>query len=164
MASKIINEIIQKLKLEKHLEGGFYKRTYQSQMMVETNRENNQRHIMTSIYYLLTYENPISYFAINQSDLILYYHSGSPLKVMLISESGEYSEHILGPDVAAGQTPQLVTYGNCWKAYELLGDSHCLISEAVAPGFDWHDLHMPNKQELEESHPHLAEKCLQYIK
>jgi len=34
---------------------------------------------MTSIFYMLTNENPISYFILNRSDIMHYFHIGSPL-------------------------------------------------------------------------------------
>ena len=56
-----------------------------------------------------------------------------------------------GPDVAAGHQLQVMIPGGCWKHTQLLDDdpryarftgeaAFCLLSEAVAPGFDYRDL------------------------
>lgn len=72
-------DIIQTLQLEGHEEGGFFKRTYTASEEFIT-KKHKKRKIMTSIYYLLTRKNPLSWLTVNGYDLILYYHLGDPLK------------------------------------------------------------------------------------
>ena len=70
-----IKELFASLDLEPHVEGGYYRRTYQSDNMVTTT--GGQRYRMTSIYYLLTKDSPIGHFHLNHSDIVHYYHSVS---------------------------------------------------------------------------------------
>src|SRR5476651_2017789 len=83
-----IQELIVALELEPHVEGGYYRRTFQSDhgAMVETGR--GQRYSMTSIYYLLTEDSPIGYFHLNQSDIVHYYHVGDAIQYSLIFPDG----------------------------------------------------------------------------
>ena len=155
--------IIEKFNLEEHVEGGYFCRTYCSQDSISTKRDGDSRPIMTTIYYMLTSERPISFFAVNESDLILFYQSGSPITIHLINQQGELESHVLGPDVTQGQVPQLIAPGGCWKAYELKQGEYCLMSEAVSPGFDYRDMAMPTMQDLKAQYPQLVERCAQFM-
>jgi len=74
------NQWITQLQLEPHVEGGYFRRTYQSDYMHESiPHTTGSRYLMTSIFYMLTNENPISYFILNRSDIMHYFHIGSPL-------------------------------------------------------------------------------------
>lgn len=131
-------QLIQSLDLQEHpLEGGFFRRTYQSSR--EFNTPTGRRKLLTSIFYLLTTENPIGYFHSNRSDIVHYYHLGAPLEYTLISPEGEVSRFILGSDILRGQQLQLTVKGGWWKASRLLSGHYGLISEAVAPGFEYED-------------------------
>ena len=85
---------ISKLGLEPHPEGGYFKRTFESQEQI-TDQEltvhfEGKRMLYTSIYFLLT-SNDVSHFHRLQSDELWYYHAGSPLSVHMIDENGEYT-------------------------------------------------------------------------
>lgn len=126
--------LIETLQLEPHpLEGGYYKRTYQSQLSVAT--KTGERSLMSSIYYLLTQEQPIGYFHRNRSDIVHYYHLGGAIAYWLVSPDGAVERRVMGSDLAAGQDLQLTVPGGYWKASELNSGEFALISEAVAPGF-----------------------------
>jgi predicted cupin superfamily sugar epimerase len=84
--------------------------------MVEIN--GGQRHLMTSIYYLLTKDSPIGHFHLNQSDIVHYYHLGSPIQYSLIFPDGTLNTVVMGSDVIAGQCLQLHVPGGVWKANE----------------------------------------------
>lgn len=94
--------VIAALALEPHIEGGFYRRTFQSDhhAMVEIN--GGQRHLMTSIYYLLTKDSPIGHFHLNQSDIVHYFHMGNPIQYSLIFPDGTLNTVVMGRDIIAG--------------------------------------------------------------
>lgn len=154
--------LIKELNLVKHCEGGYFHQTYKSQGSL-TNPEGCKRHIITSIYYLLTKDSHLSYFAQNKSDLILYYHLGDPVKIIFLNENGDISEKILGPNIQAGHRPQIVCPANSCKAYQLMGDDYALVGEAVAPGFEYEDMSMPTLAELEKKFPHRVDQFKQYV-
>jgi uncharacterized protein len=48
----------------------------------------------------------------------------------------------LGPDVRAGQRPQVVIPAGAWQAARPVGDEAVLVSCIVSPGFDFADFTM----------------------
>jgi predicted cupin superfamily sugar epimerase len=151
-------EIIAALELESHVEGGYYRRTYQSAADRMIDGDRGSRHLMTSIYYLLTAASPTGYFHRNRSDILHYHHLGNALRYFLISPDGTLETVTMGSDIRAGQRLQLHVPGGVWKASMLLeGPSdYGLISEAVSPGFDFADMELGNGRELARRFPEHA--------
>ena len=54
-------ELIESLGLEGHVEGGFYRRTYEATGQSRIASESGERFSMTSIFYLLTAEGPVGH-------------------------------------------------------------------------------------------------------
>jgi len=73
------SNLVAALDLEPHVEGGFFRRTYQADHRDMLETEGGQRFLMTSIYYLLTAESPVGQFHFNQSDILHYFHLASRL-------------------------------------------------------------------------------------
>ena len=83
------DSIIKKLSMKKHVEGGYYYEAHRSEILIDTNRQDKDRSISTSIFYMLTNDNPIGYFHKNKSDIIHYFHGGSALTYLIIYPNGE---------------------------------------------------------------------------
>ena len=157
------DELINSLKLEKHREGGYFRRTYTSALhtsqyhtsALNTEAQNPTRPLLSSIYYMLTDDSPIGYFHRNQSDIIHYWHRGSSLQYFLISPQGEYSRFILGPNLNEGEQLQATVPGGYWKATELIQGEYGLLSEAVSPGFDYEDMVLATKTQMQSDFPSL---------
>ncbi len=147
--------VIEGLGLEKHVEGGYFRRTYQSDHRPMLDTEAGERFLMTSIYYLLTSDSPVGHFHRNRSDIVHYYHQGDPIRYTMIHPDGTLEQVVMGPDVASGQRLQLHVAGGVWKASELLEGPHGygLISEAVSPGFDYEDMTLGDAEALRERFP-----------
>ncbi|MHC8366949.1 cupin domain-containing protein [Pseudomonas sp. ZT5P21] len=147
--------IVTALDLEPHIEGGYYRRTYQAdqQPLVET--AGGSRYSMTSIYYLLTAESPVGRFHLNRSDIVHYYHLGDAIQYSLMFPDGTLKTVVMGSNVMAGEMLQLHVPGGVWKASQLVHGSagFGLISEAVSPGFDFADMEMGARQKLSEAFP-----------
>jgi predicted cupin superfamily sugar epimerase len=45
-----------------------------------------------------------------QSDIVHYFQGGSPLTYYLITPDSRFERHVLGPDIAAGQTLQVIRH------------------------------------------------------
>lgn len=148
-------DIVAALDLEPHVEGGFYRRTFQSdqQAMVET--AGGRRYAMTSIYYLLTGTSPVGHFHLNKSDIVHYYHVGDAIQYFLIYPDGTLKTVVMGNDFTAGQCLQLHVPGGVWKASQLMDGpaAYGLISEAVSPGFDFADMQLGSRHLLGELFP-----------
>lgn len=150
--SLMVEQIIQNLNLVKHCEGGYFYQTHRS-LGNFTTLENIQRCYITSIYYLLTKESHLSYFAENKSDLVLYHHLGDPLKIIFLQNNGSITEEILGSNILRGEKPQVICPANICKAYDLMDGEYALVGEAVAPGFEYEDMCMPTLSELKIKYP-----------
>lgn len=149
--------LIQQLALEPHLEGGYFRRTYEASHagVIDQTRE---RLFMSSIFYLLTDDSPVGYFHRNRSDIVHYWQAGSSLTYYLINDRGELSSTVLGPDLNAGQQLQLVVPGQTWKATVLDEGEFGLLSEAVTPGFDYDDMELATVSRLINAFPDLWEQ------
>lgn len=137
------DELIELLGLEGHVEGGYFRRTYEAQNAPRISTDRGERFTMTSIYYLLTEGGPIGHFHRNRADIVHYFHLGDPISYYLIHPDGRLETVTMGPDPRLGHKLQLTVAGGIWKASRLTsGGSHRygLISEAVSPGFDYADM------------------------
>jgi len=148
-------QVVNALNLQSHVEGGYYKRTFEASHRNKIDVGDGPRFTMTSIYYMLTSESPIGHWHLNKSDIIHYYHLGGPLTYYLIdSATGELSSVTLGPDIKKGQQLQFTVKGGTWKATKLSDDAeYGLLSEAVAPGFDFEDMSLGDTATLLELFP-----------
>ncbi|AWM92347.1 cupin [Pseudomonas sp. 31-12] len=150
-----VDALIAALDLEPHTEGGFYRRTFQSDRHAMVETDSGPRYLMTSIYYLLTQDSPTGHFHLNQSDIVHYYHLGDAIQYSLIFPDGSLKTVVMGSDVIAGECLQLHVPGGVWKASRLTDglSGYGLISEAVSPGFDYADMELGNRQKLSEQFP-----------
>jgi predicted cupin superfamily sugar epimerase len=108
------DELIQSLGLEGHVEGGYYRRTYEATDIARLPTQDGERFSMTSIYYLLTAAGPIGHFHRNRSDIVHYYHLGDPIEYVLIHPNGELQTVVMGPDPRLGQQLQMTVVGGTW--------------------------------------------------
>lgn len=140
------NYWIQKLQLESHPEGGFYKEVYRSEASTQFSTDNvnfkGERNYMTSIYFLLDGENYSAFHRI-KSDEMWYFHYGDPIRVHIIDKIGVYSNFTLGFDLENQQLPSAVVEAGSWFASETLNkNGYGLVSCAVSPGFDFSDFEL----------------------
>lgn len=146
-------QIINLLSLQPHAEGGYFTRTYQSDEKVKLNAGDESRYLLSSIYYMLTDDSPVGYLHKNKSDIIHYYHSGSPLKYTLLYPDGQLDVKVLGPKINEDQHFQLLVKGDCWKATNLVEGEYGLISEAVSPGFEYSDNFIADRNMIKSRFP-----------
>ncbi|CAK8712092.1 DUF985 domain-containing protein [Candidatus Electrothrix laxa] len=157
------NDIITLLNLEPHpTEGGYFRRTYESDLRYDT--ENGSRKILTSIYYMLTKDSPVGFLHKNKSDIIHFHQLGAPIKYMIVSPNGVLSEKILGPNIAHGETLQLLVPGGWWKASRICAGDYALISEAVSPGFEYADNEIATEDQIQQFSPQLKPQLDPFIK
>lgn len=140
---------IKELNLAEHPEGGFYKRTEESELSITS--EHGQRSLYTSIYFLLTPASP-SHFHRLKSDEVWYYHDGQPLVVHCLFPDGRYEAIQLGKDVANGQrlhytVPRGTIFGSSVPV------DYGLVSCVVAPGFDFRDFELFTQAALLKEYP-----------
>ncbi|MEU5402863.1 cupin domain-containing protein [Streptomyces sp. NPDC005963] len=153
---------IDTLRLEPHVEGGYFRRIFQADHRPRIPAPSGDRYTMTSIHYLLTHWSPIGNWHLNRSDIIHFHHHGEPLTYHLLHPDGSHSATVLGQDPRQGHTLALAVPGGVWKAAHLTTGDHALISEAVAPGFDYADLTLGHSEELATLFPTHAELVHRY--
>lgn len=155
-------QLIEKLSLQPHIEGGYFARTYSSGLT--TSIAGLQRHLLTSIFYMLTDDSPIGHLHKNKSDIIHYFHGGSPLTYLIVHPDGSLEKRMLGADLDNGQQLQLIVKGGCWKATELEAGEFGLISEAVSPGFDYDDMELAEEAIIKSQFPDLWVQISKYVR
>jgi len=148
---------IEKLQLAPHPEGGYFRQTYRSDVVIA--REalpagfSGARAVSTAIYFLLEGEN-FSAFHRLRSDEIWHFYVGEPLVVHVIDAEGKYSRILFGDDPEAGQVLQAVVRAGCWFASHVAdGRSFAVVGCTVAPGFDFEDFEMGKRDELAARYP-----------
>jgi predicted cupin superfamily sugar epimerase len=57
-----------------------------------------------------------------------------PLELTLEWPDGRHATHVVGPDVASGQTPQAVVEAGVWQSARPLG-GYSLVGATVTPAF-----------------------------
>ncbi len=131
-------QLIAKLQLEAHPEGGYFRRSYTAEQSL-TSADGSPRALASSIFYLLTRDSPTGRLHRNRSDILHFWQGGAPLHYTLLLPDGALKEVVMGPDLAGGQQLQLCVPGGWWKASQLRAGDYGLISEVVCPGFDFRD-------------------------
>ena len=120
-------EIIDRLGLQRHPEGGWYKETWRA--------ENDGRPTGTCIYFLLGAGEASHWHRVDAAEIWLY-HAGAPLVLsMSAGDEGPASDHLLCPDLTKG-APQIVVPTGHWQAAQSTGD-WTLVSCTVSPGFQF---------------------------
>ncbi len=120
-------EIIDRLGLQRHPEGGWYKETWRA--------ENDGRPTGTCIYFLLGAGEASHWHRVDAAEIWLY-HAGAPLVLsMSAGDEGPASDHLLCPDLTKG-APQIVVPTGHWQAARSTGD-WTLVSCTVSPGFQF---------------------------
>lgn len=154
---------IQHLDLQPHVEGGYFRRTYAADEHI-MRTAGDSRPLLTSIYYLLDRASPIGYFHRNRSDILHYFHRGSPLRYLILHPQGGLETRYLGNQPEAKQHLQLLVRGGCWKACVLEQGDYALLSEAVAPGFDYADMELATAEQLRSAYPQHWPQLAAYVK
>jgi len=132
-------ELAELLDLSPHPEGGWYRETWRSEVDFTPEGYDGERASATAIYFLLAPGEESRWHRVRSAEVWLW-HSGGPL----ILEYGEepVTTVTLGPDVRAGQRPQVVVPAGAWQAARPAGDQPVLVSCIVSPGFDFADFSM----------------------
>jgi predicted cupin superfamily sugar epimerase len=136
-------EVIELLGLEPHpAEGGFFRETYRSAEELAAAhlpaRYGAARSQATAIYYLLTPET-FSAMHLLATDEIFHHYLGGPVRMLQLAPDGSGRELLLGPDLAAGQRPQVLVPRGAWQGARLESGSFALLGCTVSPGFDFAD-------------------------
>ena len=162
------SDIISRLGLLPHPEGGFFRETYRSDEAVDgcalDARYGGGRSVSTAIYFMLTGDT-FSAFHRLRSDEIWHFYAGAPAELHLLFANGRHERVVVGADLSAGQHPQVVIPHGCWFAARVLDPhSYILLGCTVAPGFDFADFELARRDELIHLFPGHDELITQFTR
>ena len=122
-------------------EGGLFRRTH-----VDAHS--------SAIYYMLIAPD---FSALHALTVVETYHfyAGDPLRLLLLHPDGTAEEPLLGPDVAAGQRPQVVVPAGAWQGSSPTG-AWTLVGTTMAPPFDWEGFTLGERAALQARYPQVA--------
>lgn len=153
---------IEKLKLGFHPDGGHFRESYRSDVMVkQVGRETiTPKPAATSIYYLVDSECK-SFCHLLKSDEMWYYHLGAPLSIFIIHDDGSLETRTLG----LGEDKDLCVLipRNTWFGARVMDPGKFVVTScAVAPGFDYEDLEMADRNEMVKLFPQHKETIIKF--
>jgi hypothetical protein len=130
MASRpTATEIIAKLHLAPHPEGGHFRETFR-----DSRCDADGRSASTAIYFLLARGERSHWHRVDAAE-VWHYYAGDTLTLHIADESGTRAVR-LGLDLATGDVPQAVVPAHAWQAAESNGE-WTLVGCTVAPGFEF---------------------------
>jgi predicted cupin superfamily sugar epimerase len=138
-------EIIARLELQPHPEGGHFRETFRDAAV-----DANGRSASTAIYFLLAKGERSHWHRIDAVE-VWHYYAGAPLELG-IADSGGSRLVRLGPDLAAGERPQAIVPPHAWQAASTTG-GWTLVGCTVAPGFDFASFELAPEGWAPASHP-----------
>ena len=130
-------DIIARLDLKPHPEGGHYRESFRDAGLDEGGRVRS-----TAIYFLLSRGERSHWHRIDAVE-IWHYYAGAALKLELVDGAKEEIVR-LGADIAGGEVPQVTVPARAWQAAETLGD-WTLCGCTVAPGFSFEGFELAPK-------------------
>ncbi|MFW2586787.1 cupin domain-containing protein [Sagittula sp. SSi028] len=123
-------EIIALLDLQPHPEGGHYKQTWIAEA------EAGVRPSGTCIYFLLKAGERSHWHHVDAAEIWHWYAGGPVILSTAATSAGPRVDHMLGPDLAAGQRPQQIVETGHWQAARGL-DHWALVGCTVSPAFQF---------------------------
>ena len=131
-------EIIARLDLKPHPEGGHYRETFRDENVGPAGRSHS-----TAIYFLLARGERSHWHRIDAVET-WHYYAGASLTLQIAGNNGPRSVK-LGADLTAGEEPQAIVPPHAWQAAESNGD-WTLVGCTVAPGFEFATFELAPKE------------------
>jgi uncharacterized protein len=132
-------EIVARLELKPHPEGGYYRETFR-----DTRVDTNGRAFSTAIYFLLARGERSQWHRIDAVE-VWHYYAGSSLTLRIAHDGCTQHTVRLGPDVSQGERPQAIVPAQAWQTAETSGD-WTLVGCTVAPGFEFASFELASKE------------------
>jgi uncharacterized protein len=161
------SEIIKKLNLIPHMEGGYFCETYRSNEEIPGKdlpaRYDGKRCFGTCIYYLLT-KGTFSSIHKLKSDEIFHFYLGDPVEMLNLYPDGKGSVLKIGNNLS-DQTPQVIVHRDVWQGARLVeGGNFALLGTTVCPGFEYSDYESGDRDYLIELYPEFEELIIKLTK
>lgn len=153
------DEVIERLGLSVHPEGGFYAETFRAEALPVGLPGREQRSASTAIYFLLRAQDFSALHVVLSADEAWHHYLGDALELHCFDGGGQHRQVRLGADIAAGERPQHVVLRGELQAARVPPGPYgfALCGCTVAPGFEFSDFRMPGRAELLARLPRHAE-------
>jgi predicted cupin superfamily sugar epimerase len=123
------DDIIRLLELQPHPEGGHYRETFRDPAV-----DTSGRAASTAIYFLLKAGEISRWHRVDATE-VWHWYAGATLTLTTADAQGRRA-FWLGPDLTAGERPQLVVPARTWQQAASLG-AWTLVGCTVAPAFEF---------------------------
>ena len=112
----------------------------------------------SALYFMLTPQEPVKLHRI-RNDQLYHYYLGDPIEVLLMLTDGSTQHHVVGPDLRAGQTPQLLIPGNTFHTARVIGSRQWFLGASTEwPGVEPVDVELGNADALAMKYPGVADQ------
>ncbi|ADB41572.1 cupin domain-containing protein [Spirosoma linguale] len=143
---------VQTYNMQPHPEGGYFAETYRAAETIPQSalpeRFGGDRAFSTAIYFLLESHHVSALHRI-ASDEVWHFYAGGALEIFVITPIGDLSVIRLGSNPAQGEVFQAVVPAGCWFGSKpATGVDFSLVGCTVAPGFDFADFEMADREQL----------------
>ena len=145
---------IKNLDMEKHIEGGYFKKSF-----ISVDEVRNDKKLWSSIYFLLK-TGEVSNFHRLKSDELWYYHDGEALTIYMISPEGELITSQLGNNIEKGERPQVLVPKGYIFGSAMNNDGYALVGCMVSPAFEYKDFELFEREYLLNLYPEHKEIIL----
>ena len=122
-------------------EGGLFRRTHLDEHS-------------SAIVYLLADPDFSALHALDATE-VYHWYAGSPLRILLLHPDGRAEERVVGPDLGAGQLPQLVVPPGVMQGSSPDG-AWSLVGTTMAPPFRWEGFSLGDRADLTARYPGAA--------
>jgi uncharacterized protein len=130
-------ELIAKLRLQPHPEGGYFREIWRSPLKVKPADDRPEKSALTTIYFLLVAGQKSRLHRV-RSDEVWHYYEGGPLELLVAPPSIEQVATIrLGP-LSDDTVPVYTVPANWWQGARTQ-TGYTLVGCSVGPGFDFSD-------------------------
>ncbi len=138
-------------------EGGYYVETHRSDQVISGSslpeQYKSDRSLSTAIYYLLTPDTKSLLHRL-PTDEIFHFYLGDPVLMLQLFADGTVNTILLGQDIEAGHCVQALVPKGVWQgSYLLEGGGFALMGTTMAPGFDFADNEIGDRETLINLYP-----------
>lgn len=163
---------IEKFKMQKHKEGGYFSINYKSPDIVvpldpryinqeeknnkiQNNSNEQQRFASSSIYFLLDKDDFSAWHQLKSDEIWHYYDGGSPIDIHTIDQTGCIKTFTLGnPVITENASFQVVIKAGVWFAADVRDKtSFGLVGCSVSPAFEYDDFKLADRKHLVSKYP-----------
>jgi hypothetical protein len=110
----------------------------------------------TAIYFLIRDED-FSAMHLLTGPEIWHFYAGSPVQMLMLYPDGRVQEPMLGPNLSAGQRPQVIVPSGVWQGASSSG-AWSLLGTTMAPPYHEDGFELAHAEALEESFPSASDR------